>query len=165
VTTVSDLDRTDLDGPVGPVDPVESSLPAPPSIPLVPVVPLQAGHMTMGWRVVTACTWIGVIAAFAAIWNTSVQLGLSTWWLGARGQPQPQAVRLLPFIAPLLMCIAVFNNLRWLSYFGLTAAAAVAVFGIGDLGRVPELAMLELLVAILAAAVSAASLTGTYRAA
>ena len=115
--------------------------------------------------IVTACTWIGVIVAFAAVWNTSVQLGLSTWWLGARSQPQPQLVRLSPFVVPALMCIATFNNVRWLAYLGLTAAAATAVFGIGDLGRVAEIAVLELTIAGLAATVSIASLSGTYRAA
>ena len=150
-------DATVVDAPAAPVPPP----PPPMSMPFRR--PLQAGHQTMGWRVVTACTWVLVIVAFAGIWNTSVQLGLSTWWLGPRGDPQPQAVRLLPFIAPVLMCLAVFNNLRHLAYLGLGAAAVVAVFGLGDLGRVPELAVLELLIAAMAAGVSFASLTGTYR--
>ena len=149
-----------------PLDPGASAseLPPPPAaVPLVPVVPLRAGHLTMAWRIVTACAWVGVIGAFAAIWSTSVQLGLSTWWLGARSEPQPQWVRLLPFVVPLLMCIAVFNNVRRIAQLGLVAAAATAVFGLGDLGRITELAVLELIVAGLAAIVSAASLTGTYR--
>ncbi len=63
------------------------------------------------------------------------------------------------------MCLAVFNNLRNLARLGLIAAAITSVFGIGDLVRVPEIAVLELAVAVLAAAASAASFTGTYRAA
>ena len=129
----------------------------------MPVVRLRSGHLTMGWRVVTACTWVAVIVAFVAIWNTSVQLGLSTWWLGPRGQPQPQLVRLLPFVAPLMMCVAVFNNVRHLAWFGLAASGVVAVFGVIDLWYVPGLAVVELLVAVAAAIVSLASLTGTYR--
>lgn len=117
----------------------------------------------MGWRVVTACTWAAVIVSFAAIWNASVQLGLSTWWLGPRGQPQPQVVRLLPFVAPVLMCLAVFNNMRAIAYLGLGASVVVATFGIIDLWYVPGLALVELLVAASGALVSLASLTGTYR--
>jgi hypothetical protein len=112
-----------------------------------------------------ACTWIAVIVAFAAVWNTSVQLGLSTWWLGARAEPQSPIVRLSPFLAPLLMAIAAFANVRRLALLGIAAAAITAMFGIGDLRRVPGLATVELLIAGLAMAVSLASLTGTYRSA
>jgi hypothetical protein len=121
------------------------------------------GELTTGWRIATACTWIAVIVAFAAVWNTSVQLGLSTWWLGARAEPQSPIVRLSPFLVPLLMAIAAFANVRRLALLGIGAAALTAAFGLGDLGRVPGLAALELLIAGVALAVSLASLTGTYR--
>jgi hypothetical protein len=135
--------------------------PAPPA----PIHTPRAGELTTGWRIVVACTWIAVIVAFAAVWNTSVQLGLSTWWLGARADPQSPIVRLSPFLAPLLMAIAAFANARWLALLGVGAAAVTAVFGIADLGRVPGLATLELIIAGVALAVSLASLTGTYRSA
>ena len=165
MTAVADHDSPDTAVAPLPPPPPAGAAPPPPPAPAIPVVPLRAGQLTMGWRIVTVVTWVGVIAAFASVWNTSVQLGLSTWWLGPRGDPQPQLVRLLPFVAPLMMCVAAFNNLRRLPYLGLGAAAVVAAFGIGDLGRVSELAALELLIAASAAAVSAASLTGMYRAA
>lgn len=123
----------------------------------------RARELTTGWRIVTACTWIAVIVGFAAVWNTSVQLGLSTWWLGARADPQPPVVRLTPFVAPLLMAIAAFANARRLAMLGVGAAAVTAAFGIGDISRVPGLGALELVIAGLALAVSLASLTGTYR--
>jgi hypothetical protein len=125
--------------------------------------PPRAGELTNGWRIVTACTWIAVIVAFAAVWNTSVQLGLSTWWLGARAEPRPLFVRLLPFVAPTLMALATFNNARWLAWWGMGAAAVTAAIGLGDLGRVWELAVLELVIAGLALLVAVASLTGTFR--
>lgn len=137
---------------------------APPTGPAQPApAPMRAGHLTNGWRIVTACAWIGVIVSFASIWNTSVQLGLSTWWLGPRGDPQPRLLRLSPFLVPLLMVIATLNNVRWVGRIGIGAAAATAAFGIGDIGRVGRLAALELLVAGLVGAVSIASLSGTYR--
>jgi hypothetical protein len=130
---------------------------------ILPVEPPRAGDLTVGWRIVVAALWIGVTVSFAAVWSASAQLGLATWWLGPRSDPQPQVVRLLPFVVPVLMTIATFNNVRRLAILGIGASLATAGFGIGDLGRVDELAVLELLVAAVALVVSCASLTGTYR--
>lgn len=126
--------------------------------------PPRAGELTLPWRIGTALTWIGVVLAMAAVWNASVQLGLSTWWLGPRGAPQPRAIQLMPFVAPLLMLLGTINNARRLPWFGLLAAAVTAAIGLGDIGRVPSIAATELLIAAAAAVVSVASLTGTYRA-
>lgn len=123
----------------------------------------RAGELTPGWRLVTGLLWIGVTAAFAAIWNTSERLGLSTWWLGPRGDPNLFAIRLLPFAAPGAMMIATANNLRRLGWLGIGAAIVSAAIGLGDLAREPKLAALELIVAGAALLVSVASLTGTYR--
>ncbi|MEQ8438577.1 MAG: hypothetical protein RIB65_13880 [Ilumatobacter fluminis] len=143
-----------------------TTLPPPPGVVTEQVRLVEAprdGELATGWRVVTACLWISVIVAFAAVWSTSVQLGLSTWWLGPRADPRSPIIRLAPFVAPLLMTIATFNNMRRLAWYGMGASLVTAVFGIVDLGRAPRLAAVELLVAGLAFAVSAASLTGTYR--
>jgi len=138
-------------------------LPPPPPPGPVDVRPPRAGELTNGWRIVTACTWIAVIVALAAVWNTSVQLGLSTWWLGARAEPRPLILRLLPFVAPTIMVLATFNNVRWVAWWGMAAAAVTATVGLGDLRRVWELAVVELVIAGLAFLVAAASLTGTFR--
>lgn len=131
--------------------------------PVLLIEPPRVGELTTGWRIITACLWIAVTVAFSAVWSVSAQLGLSTWWLGPRADPQPQAIRLLPFVVPVLMTIATFNNLRWIARLGIGASLATAVFGLGDLGRVTSIALLELVIAALALAVSVASLTGTYR--
>ncbi len=139
--------------PPAPADPRVRPHPRPP----------RAGELSVGWRAVTAATWIGVIVGLAAVWNASVQLGLSTWWLGARAEPQPRYVQFSTFVAPALMLLATINQMRWLPWFGLLAAAVVGAFGVADLGRVTSLAAVEIAIAIAAAAVSIASLTGTYR--
>jgi hypothetical protein len=126
--------------------------------------PPRRGELTSPWRIVTALTWVGVVLAFAAVWNASVQLGLSTWWLGPRGDPQPRVIQLIPFVAPLLMVLGTINNARWLGWHGLAASGVLVAVGIGDLGRVGSIAVTELAIAGAAAAVSLASLTGTYRA-
>lgn len=125
--------------------------------------PPRTGEMTAGWRVVTAVCWIGVIGAFAAIWNTSERLGLSTWWLGPRGDPMPMAVRLLPFVAPTFMVLATTYNVRWLWRWGVGASLVTAVFGIADIDGFSGLAALQLSVAVAALVISLASATGTYR--
>lgn len=126
--------------------------------------PPRPGELTLGWRVVTALTWIAVVLALAGVWNASSQLGLSTWWLGPRGEPQPRLLRLVPFVPSLLMVLGTINNVRWLGRFGIAAALAVGAVGVADLDRVTSIAVTELLIAAAAGAVSIASLTGTYRA-
>ena len=125
--------------------------------------PPRPGDLSLGWRAVTAGTWIGVVVGLAAVWNASVQLGLSTWWLGARADPQPTVVQFTPFIAPVLMLLATINQVRWLPWCGLAASVVVAGFAVGDVGRVSSLAIVEFAIAGAAALVSIASFTGTYR--
>lgn len=145
--------------PVAPVAPVE-----PEPIHVLPHPrPPRPGELSPGWRAVTAGTWIAVLVGLAAVWNTSVQLGLSTWWLGARADPQPAVVKFAPFVAPVLMLLATVNQVRWLGWYGLAAAAAVGGIAAGDVGRVTPLAVVELAIAGAAALVSIASFTGTYR--
>jgi hypothetical protein len=108
-------------------------------------------------------TWVLVFVAFTAVWKVSRELGLSTWWLGPVGQPRPLPVNLLPFVAPAAMVVAALNNARRLPWAGLAASAACAAVGLGDLGRVPRLALVELAIAAAGAAVSVASFSGTYR--
>jgi hypothetical protein len=134
----------------------------------VPVVlldpPPRTGELTLAWRIGTALTWVSVVLALAAVWNASAQLGLSTWWLGPRGEPQPRVIQLLPFVAPVSMVLGTINNVRWLGWYGLAASGFLAAIGLGDLGRVSSIAATELAIAGAAAAISLASLTGTYRA-
>jgi hypothetical protein len=121
--------------------------------------------LTGGWRLVTAVTWGLVFIAFAAVWKVSRELGLSTWWLGPIGEPQPVFVLLLPFVAPVAMVVATLNHTRWLPIAGLVASAVTAAVGLGDLDRVLRLAIVELAIAGAAAAVSIASFAGLYRSA
>ncbi len=125
--------------------------------------PPRPGELSIGWRAVTAGTWIGVVIGLAAVWNASVQLGLSTWWLGPRADPQPRVVQFAPFVAPVLMLLATINQVRWLAWCGLGASAVVGGFAVGDVGRVNSLAVIEFAIAAAAALVSIASFAGTYR--
>jgi hypothetical protein len=121
------------------------------------------GQLTRGWRIATGITWGLVFVAFTAVWKSSRELGLSTWWLGPVGEPQPVVVMLLPFVAPVAMLLATLNNVRWLPWAGLVASAGTAVIGIADLDRVLRLGLVEVAIAGAAAAVSVASFGGRYR--
>jgi hypothetical protein len=123
----------------------------------------RAGELTPRWRMVTALTWIAVAAALGAVWRTSDQLGLSTWWIGPRGEPNARIVQVLPFVPAVLMTLAAVNHVRHVTWFGLLAAATTVALGVGDLGRIARLGVVEIAIGVAAAAVSLASLTGTYR--
>jgi hypothetical protein len=125
----------------------------------------RAGELSIGWRFAMIALWVGVVLAWSAVWNASVQLGLSTWWLGPRADPAHAVVRLLPFVAPAIMLLAIINNVRWVAYGGLLAAAALAAIAVGDLSRVRNIGLVELAIAVVAGVASIASLAGTYRAA
>jgi hypothetical protein len=159
------------------VEPVTSpAAPAPPPPPLAPPPPPaphqasrltaeapQAGQLTSGWRILTGLVWALVIVAYVAVWKTSRELGLSTWWLGPFGDPQPAFVTILPFVAPLVMVLLAVNNSRWLPWAGFGAAAVLALIAVVDLAKVPRLAIVELAIAAAGALIAGASFAGRYR--
>jgi hypothetical protein len=130
---------------------------------VVHVRPPRSGELTNRWRIITVITWVLVVAALGAVWHVSDQLGLSTWWLGPRGDPQPRIVQLLPFLPGVLMVLLAINRVRHVAVFGLLAASLMVATGVADLGRVVRLGLLEVLIGAAAAAVSLVSFTGTYR--
>src|SRR5262245_20292217 len=90
----------------------------------------SAGELTAGWRMITGLTWILVVVALGAVWKTSDQLGLSTWWLGPRGAPNSLIVQLLPFLPAVLMVLAAINHVRYVPWFGLAASVLIVVVGV-----------------------------------
>jgi hypothetical protein len=110
-------------------------------------------------------TWVGVFVAYLSVWKASVELGLATWWLGPRGNPQPLIVRLVPFLVAAVFGILASYNVRRLPVIGLVGAAVLAAIAVPDLSRSTGLATVEFAIAGAVALVSAASFTGMYRAA
>lgn len=107
--------------------------------------------------------WLLILLAYTGVWKASRELGLATWWLGPTGAPGPLPVILLPFAAPAVMIVAALNNSRRLPWYGLVASAVGVLIGLGDLGDVRRLGLVELAIAAAGAAVSVASLAGRYR--
>ena len=123
----------------------------------------RAGELTTGWLIATGVGWIGVVAALAAAWNVSRQLGLSTWWLGPAHDQRPPYVVMLPFVATAVMLTLVGNRARQVPWIGIVGALATAAVGLGDLGRVRGLGLVELIAAAAGLLVSIASFSGMYR--
>lgn len=107
--------------------------------------------------------WAAIVAGNAAVWEASRVIGLSTWWLGADAEPRLLLVQLLPFYGPILVTIAAISNWRYASYLGIAVAIIGAAIGLGDLGRVRWIAVVELVLGGAALCISVASLAGMYR--
>ncbi len=103
------------------------------------------------------------MAVLAAAWNVSRQLGLSTWWLGPADDQRAPYIVLLPFIAPMVMLVVIGSRIRYIPWIGVVGAVATAAVGIGDLGRVVGVGVVELLAAASGLLVSIASFSGMYR--
>ena len=123
----------------------------------------RAGELTNGWRVITAVTWMMVVVGLGCVWKTSDQLGLSTWWLGPRGEPHSLIVQLLPFVPPVLMVLLSINHVRYVPWIGLGASGLVVLVGVFDVVRFRGLGILEIAIGLAAAVVSLVSLSGMYR--
>ena len=122
-----------------------------------------AGQLTLGWRVATAIVWGLVFVGFVAVWKTSRELGLSTWWLGPLGEPVTPLVSMIPFVAPLAMILLAINNTKWLPWFGFGAAGLTTLVAVFDLSKVPRLALVELAIAGAGALTAGAGFSGRYR--
>ncbi len=121
------------------------------------------GQLTRGWRLATVFVWGATFAAQAGVWKASRELGLSTWWRGPISDPQPFLMTLIPFIGPAAMAVAALYGVRRLPWYGLAASAVTAAVGLGDLGRVVRIGLVELAMAAATALFSVASLAGRYR--
>jgi hypothetical protein len=139
--------------------PVEPIMPPPDRLQFVP----RPGELTTAWRILTVVGWTGVVIALAATWNASRQLGLATWWLGPANDQQPPYIILLPFVAPVIIVTAVGSRTRYVPWIGVLGAVATAAVGLGDIGRVRGLGLVELIAAAAALLVSVASFSGMYR--
>lgn len=130
----------------------------------VPDAPVP-GQLTSVWRVVMVVLWVGVVLAWSAVWNVSVQLGDPTWWLGTRATPTSPLVRLAPYVAPVLIIVGAIANARHLAWAGAAAALVFGGYAITDVaGGLGGLAWIEVGIAAAALLASLAGLSGTYRA-
>lgn len=129
-----------------------------------PIVP-RPGELSSAWRVVMVLGWVAVALAWSSVWSVAVQLGQSTWWLGTRASPTSPVIRLLPYVAPVIVTLGTILNVRRLAWVGIAGSVLLAGYGIGDLGDRMHLGLIEVAIAAAALLVSIAAFSGTYRAA
>jgi hypothetical protein len=121
------------------------------------------GQLTPAWRAIVVTTWVGAFTAYMAVWKASEELGLATWWLGPRSDPQPVIVRLVPFVVIAVFGILAASNVPGMPAIGVVGSLVLAAIAVPDLSRSTGLATVEFAIAGAVLLVSAASFTGTYR--
>ncbi len=125
--------------------------------------PPRAGRLAAAWRAVVVASWVGVFIAYMAVWKASEEIGIATWWLGPRSDPQPLLIRLVPFAVAAVFGILATYNVPRMPVIGLAGSVLLAAIAVPDLSRSTGLAVIEFAIAGAALLVSLASFTGTYR--
>ncbi|TFH19999.1 MAG: hypothetical protein E4H05_03335 [Acidimicrobiales bacterium] len=110
-------------------------------------------------------TWVGALLAYLAVWKASEEIGIATWWLGPRSNPEPIYIRLIPFAVVAVYVILAGYNVRRLPWMSLGGSVLLALIAIPDLSRSGGLAAIEFAIAGAVALVSLGSFSGVYRAA
>ncbi len=125
----------------------------------------RPGDLTTPWRVMLGLAWVAAFFAYAGVWQSSVQIGISTWWVGPRAQPTNVAVRLVPFYLSLVVALLVVYNIRWIVRWSAVGVAASALIAVPDFSRSIGLGIAEAVITGALALVTLSSLSGRYRAA
>ena len=139
----------------------------PPILDFTAPQPIQQrpGQVTAGWQMLLGAAWTASFFAFAAVWKTSQDIGISTWWLGARAQPQSVPIKIIPFVLTIVIGLAAICNLRRVALISLAGSLGVALIAVFDISRSGGLAAIEFAIAASLSAISVGAFTGTYRAA
>lgn len=144
-----------VDGPID--EPVEE--------PATSESPVRAGELVPAWRIALVVAWVLVVFAYSAVWKVSVELGIGTWWLGARSSPQPVVVRLIPFAIAIAFGLLSSYGLRRVPLINVVGALLLAAIAIPDFSRSIGLAVIELVIAAGVLLVALASFTGVVKSA
>jgi hypothetical protein len=107
--------------------------------------------------------WTAAFFALAGVWKASEEVGIATWWLGPRADPQPMLVRILPFVLVVAVTLCAVYNVRVVPWISLAGAAAIASMAAIDLSYMTGLAVAEFAIAGALGLVSLASFGGRYR--
>jgi len=110
-----------------------------------------------------AASWTAAFFAFAAVWKTSQEIGIGTWWLGARAQPQPTLVRIAPFALAVAVAMLALANVPRTAWISALASIAIAVGAAFDMSRSGGLAAIEFAIAGSMMLVSLGAMLGAFR--
>ncbi len=142
------------------MEPVGEPLP-PPAAPAAHV--LEPGDLVASWRIAIVATWALVVFVYTAVWKTSVELGIGTWWLGARSDPQPVVVRLIPFAVAIGFGLVSSFDLKRLPVVTVLGAVVLALIAVPDYSRSSGLANVEMVIAVAVLLVGLGAFTGVVK--
>lgn len=128
-----------------------------------PGLVLEPGDLVASWRVVLVITWALVVFSYSMVWKTSRELGIGTWWLGARSDPQPTVVSLVPFAVAIVFGVICSFRVKRLSIATIIGAFALAAIALPDFSRSIGLATIELLIAGAVLLIGIGSLAGVVQ--
>ncbi len=115
--------------------------------------PAHRRTLTAGWRWVLACGWGTVMAGIGVVANTGFLLGDPPFWTG-------NGLAVLPFLAPVLVLIALAADWRYEIALSFAAVAATAAIGLVDLFHATPMGIGELLFALVALLVTVSAMAG-----
>ena len=141
--------------------PTPAPLPPPPAAPMpspeaMPFAGAPSSHrrtLTTGWRWVLAGGWGMVMAGIGVVANTGFLLGDPPFWTG-------NGLAVLPFLAPVLVLVALAADWRYEIPLSFVAVAATAAIGIADLFHATPMGYGELIFAVVGLLVTLAALAG-----
>ncbi len=145
------------------MEPILEPIPEPPATPTRTPRVLRPGSLTPRWTTTFWLGWAGVAGGFISVWYSSRVTGLATWWLGPEAEPRFVLVNLVPFVAPIGLCVLALSHRRWLPHLGIAGAAITAAVGAADLGRIRGYGIIELILAGAGLVLSVASFAGMLR--
>ena len=125
--------------------------------------PLRPGQVTVAWQIMLAVCWGAAFFAFLAVWKTSEEIGIGTWWLGPRAQPQPMLVRVLPFAITLSLGFLAISNMRRVALVSIAGSLTIAGIAVFDMTRSGGLAAIEFAIAGSMLLVSCGALVASAR--
>jgi hypothetical protein len=115
--------------------------------------PARRQTLTTGWRWVLACGWGTVMAGIGVVANTGFILGDPPFWTG-------NGLAVLPFVAPVLVLVALVADWRYEIQLSFVAVAITFVIGLIDLFHARPMGYGELILAFVALLVTIAAMAG-----
>jgi hypothetical protein len=151
MTHVPDTDRP-LQPPVPPAA-LPPPTPTPAATEFTGAPAVHRRTMTTGWRWVLACGWGTVMAGIGVVANTGFLLGDPPFWTG-------NGLAVLPFLAPVLVLVALAADWRYEIPLSFVAVAATTAIAVADLFHARPMGYGELIFAFVGLLMTFAAMAG-----
>ena len=154
MTHVPDTEQQPLPPPNPPaILPPPTPMPSAEAMRFAGAPPVRRRTLTTGWRWVLACGWGMVMAGIGVVANTGFLLGDPPFWTG-------NGLAVLPFIAPVLVLVALAADWRYEIALSFAAVAATAGIAVVDLVHARPMGYGELIFAVVGLLVTIAAMAG-----